>query len=140
MKSHSIIILVFICICNLNLLNGQALNDEEKKQYLLMINNISDTSYKACLCWLVAHPQSSLLPGHRKGVEYAISVERLIDTSFSECSTISKNDSLFVLKAEDLGRIKRLYEEWFIIWQADKTNPKRALDNTEYKWIDYGPR
>ena len=120
----------------MNIMKGQSLNDEEKKQYLSMINNISDTSYKACMCWLAVHPRSSVLPGHRKGVEYAISVERLIDTAFSECSTISKNDSLFVLKTEDMERIKRLYEEWFFIWQTDKANPKRALDGTEFKWVD----
>ena len=79
----------------------------------------------------------SFLPNHRHGIEYALSVERKIDTSFSKCATISKNGYAFhQLTASDMERIKILYEEWFMIWKNDTTISKRPLDATEYKWVN----
>ena len=132
MKSRNILILISFFICNVKVSICQSL-DNEKKIYQL-IEHIDDSSLEACLCWLAVHPYSSVIPSHWLGIKYAISIETSIDSSFSACSMISKNDSLFVLNEEDMKNIKRLYEEWFYLWQKDKSTTKRALDGTKYKW------
>jgi hypothetical protein len=115
----------------------QSLSIDKENSYRSLINHINDTSFEACSCWFELHPHSSILPTHRKGIEYAKLVENKIDSSFSECSTISKNDSLFLyLNAKDMERIKSLYEEWFMVWKKDTSFNKRALDGTEYKWVN----
>ena len=136
MKLRNILILILLLIWNVKLLMCQSLDNETKDYYLSLISHIDDSSLEGCLCWLDVHPYSSVIPNHRLGIEYAISFEISIDSSFSECSTISRNDSLFVLNEEDMKNIKRLYEEWFYLWQKDKSTTKRALDGTKYKWIN----
>lgn len=114
----------------------QSLNTDEAVVYLSLIHHIDDTSFRACACMLEINPCSSFLPNQRNGIEYALSVERKTDSSFSRCATISKNDSVFIfLNASDMKRIKSLYEEWFMLWKNDTTIPKRPLDGTEYKWV-----
>ena len=135
MKSRNILILISFFICNVKVSICQSLDNETKDYYLSLISHIDDSSLEGCLCWLDVHPYSSVIPSHWLGIKYAISIESSIDSSFSKCSTISKNDSLFVLNEEDMKNIKRLYEEWFYLWQKDKSTTKRALDGTKYKWV-----
>ncbi len=135
MKSRNILILILLFICNVQVLMSQSSDNEPKYHYLSLISHIDDSSLDGCICWLDAHPYSSVIPCHWLGIKYAIYIESSIDSSFSECSTISKNDSLFVLNEEDMKNIKRLYEEWFYLWQKDKSTTKRAMDGTKYKWV-----
>lgn len=137
MKSHNTIVLLAVFICNINITRSQSLNKDEDSLYLSFINQIGDTSFNAFTCWLELYPTSSFIPHQREGIEYALTVERKLDSSFSDCSTISKNDSLFhYLSAKDMERIKTLYEEWFILWKKDTSIPKRPLDGTEFKWVN----
>ena len=134
MKLQNILILISFFICNVKVSICQSL-DNEKKIYQL-IEHIDDSSLEACLCWLAVHPHSSIIPSHQLGVEYAISIETSIDSSLSACSTISKNDCLFILNEEDMKNIKKLYKEWYYFWQKDSTITKRALDGTKYRWVN----
>ncbi|MBP5535428.1 MAG: hypothetical protein J6X62_01410 [Bacteroidales bacterium] len=40
------------------------------------------------------------------------------------------------IEASDMARIQGLYKEWFELWKNDTTLTRRALDGTEYKWVD----
>ena len=143
MKSYHSSVLLALVICNMiisyNMNNAmcQSLNKDEEGIYLSLIDRISDTSLYACACMLEVDRYSSFLPNQRAGIEYALSVERKVDSSFSKCATISRNDSVFhFLNASDMERIKTLYEEWFMLWKKDTTIPQRPLDGTEYKWVN----
>ena len=143
MKSHhsSVLLALVICnmiiSCNMNSAMCQSLNKDEENLYLSLIDHIDDTSFIVCSCMLAVDRYSSFLPNQRAGIEYALSVERKVDSSFSKCATISRNDSVFhFLNASDMERIKTLYEEWFMLWKKDTTIPQRPLDGTGYKWVN----
>lgn len=137
MKLHNTIVILAVIICNINITKCQSLSKDKESLYLSLINQIGDTSFNACTCLLELDLTSSFIPHQRKGIEYALTVERKLDSSFSDCSTISKNDSLFLyLNAKDMERIKTLYEEWFMLWKNDTSIPKRPLDGTEFKWVN----
>lgn len=135
MNARNTYLMFLLMISYGNIAICQFVNKEDVEYIHSMIDKISDTSFEACSCWFELHPHSSILPTHRKGIEYAKLVENKIDSSFSECSTISKNDSLFLyLNAKDMVRIKTIYEEWFMLWKKNTTIQRRPLDGTEYKW------
>ncbi len=136
MKFHNIIVLLALIIGNFNNSMGQTLTADEADLYLSLISRINDTTFNACTCMAVDR-NSSFLPNHRHGIEFALMVERKIDPSFPRCVTISRNDSLFYnLHVSDMERIQMLYEEWFKLWKKDPTITKRPLDGTEYKWVN----
>ena len=140
MKKHNILLALIICIvvtsCNMNNSMGQSLNKDEESLYLSLIDRIGDTTLSVCECMLVDR-YSSFLPNQRAGIEYALSVERIIDSTFPKCATIARNDSVFhFINASDMKRIKTLYEEWYMLWKKDTTIPRRPLDGTEYRWVN----
>ena len=137
MKLYHTILLLSVITCNINISMCQSLSIDKENSYRSLINHINDTSFEGCACLFDVRNYSSFLPNQRYGIVYALAVERKIDSSFSECSTISKNDSLFhYINAKDMERIKSLYEEWFMVWKKDTSFNKRALDGTEYKWVN----
>ena len=137
MKFHKITLLFILIICIINFSMCQSLNTDEENSYRSLINHISDTSFEGCACLFEVYKYSSFLPNQRHGIVYALSVERKIDSSFSKCATISRNDSVFVhINASDMERIKSLYEEWFMVWKKDTTIQRRPLDGTVYKWVN----
>lgn len=137
MSPHKIIALLALIICNISISMCQSLNTDDEKIFLSLINHINDTSFAGCACMLEMNRYSSFLPNQRSGIEYALSIEKKIDSSFLECATISKNDSVFILlNASDMDRIKALYEEWFIRWKNNTSLPQKPLDGTEYNWVN----
>lgn len=122
--------------CKVNESKSRLLSATDEKEYRSLISHIGDTNFEACAC-LAMDMYSSYVPNHRQGIGYALSVERKVDSSFSRCATISRNDSVFhYIEASDMARIQRLYKEWFELWKNDTTLTRRALDGTEYKWVD----
>ena len=141
MKKHNILLALIFCnvitSCNVNSSMCQSLNKDEESLYLSLIDRINDTSFFGCTCMLEVDRYSSFLPNQRAGIEYALSVERKIDSTFPKCATIARNDSVFhFINASDMERIKSLYEEWFMRWKKDTTIPQRPLDGTEYRWVN----
>ena len=136
MKFHNIIIILALIIGNINVSMSQSLTADKENEYLSLISHINDTNFTACAC-LAVDRSSSYLPNHRHGIEFALTLERKIDSSFPRCATISRNDSMFYnLHASDMEKIKTLYEKWFMLWKKDTTITQKPLDGTEYKWVD----
>ena len=140
MKPQIILLIILFIVCNGNYANGQIMSKDKIEYIQSLITHINDSTLEICDCWIDTHQYSSVVPHQRLGVKYAKSIESAIDSSFAECSTISKNDSLFILSFRDMEEIKKIYTDWFYnSWLMEGecvSIPKKALEGSIYKWVD----